>query len=491
MPDVKDDIDKFYTKEDVDKLMFAVFAKNTKQILIDLTKNNRSSLSFQKFSKEKIIDYLKDPVKNEKNLRDASIYMYNNSCHYRRLILYYALMPIWTYTLSLIKFDIQKAKSDAILKQYVKVSQIVDNMNLQHELPKMSITAFREDVFYGVVLETTDSFYIQKINPNICELSSIEDGVYNFAVDMSKIKEDELQLYPPEFTSMWNTYKSSGQKKQEVPSKISACFKVNEDLPYPIPMFSGTMVSLHDIEDYKQLKKARTEINNYKMVNMQIPTKDGEPTMIWDDVVDYYNQLQGAVPEGVGLAVSPMKLDSIDFENSSGLSETDEVFKTEQQFWSSTGTSPLLFGGGNKNSAASLRLSIKSDEMIVINFMKQVERWINRRLKNISGSTKFKINILPITRYNQEDMAKLYKEAATLGLPTKLKYNAVLETTSTDVEADTYLETEILKLQDKFIPLSSSYTQPSQTGRPTSESKGEDLTESGEQTKEDDQNNAR
>ena len=124
MSDIKNDIDKFYTKEDVDKLMFAVFAKNTKQILIDLTKNNRSSLSFQKFSKEKIIDYLKDPVKNEKNLRDASIYMYNNSCHYRRLILYYALMPIWTYTLSLIKFDIQKAKSDAILKQYVKVYKL-------------------------------------------------------------------------------------------------------------------------------------------------------------------------------------------------------------------------------------------------------------------------------------------------------------------------------------------------------------------------------
>lgn len=474
--------EKTYSQDEMDSMMFSMFAKLSKQPLADLTSNTKSSLSFQKFTKDKIIEFLKNPQRNEKNIRDASIYMNNNSSQYHRLMAYYSFMATWAYIILPSKFDIQKAKTDNYRKQYTKVAQYVENMQIPHEMQKIAAVAFREDVFYGVTWETSESFMIQLINPDWCELSSREDGIFNFAVDMSKIKEEELILYPPEFTIMWNEYKKDGIKRKEVPSKISACFKVNEDLPYPLPIFSGTMASLHDIEDYKALAKARTEVGNYKLINMEIPTKDGEPTMSWNTIVDYYNQLQSQTPENVGTTASPAKLDTIEFEKSGGLNNVDDVSNAEGRFWSAAGTSELIFGG-NKSSISSLKISIKSDEAIVIGFIRQVERWINRRLKDISGSIKFKIQMLPVTVFNREEMFKLYKEAATLGIPTKTMMGATLGINGGDFEALNYLETEVMQLQDNIIPLSSSYTQSSDdVGRPTAESKGDDLTDSGQKT---------
>ena len=124
--------------------------------------------------------------------------------------------------------------------------------------------------------------------------------------------------------------------------------------------------------------------------------------------------------------------------------------------------------------------------------MKQVERWINRKLKLLNGNHKFKIQILPTTTYNQETMYKMYKESATLGLPVKSMICAINGLEPIDVMAMCDLENDVLKLPKKFIPLSTSYTQSaSDGGRPTNESQGEVLTPEGEQTLDDDQNNAR
>lgn len=489
-----------YTQSDLDKILkqkdmlLSTYSKIAKQPLVNTENVRQSALSYNKFSKENIIKYLQSPQTNATNIRNASIYMFINSSHYRRLIEYYAKMPLWTYILMPYKYDNEKIIKDKnkYIKSYFKTAQYLENMNIKHEFLKVMMISLVEDMFYGICWETSDSFFMQRINPDWCIISSVEDGIYNYAIDMSKIKEEELMFYPQEITNMWNDYQSTGYKYQEVPTSISACFKMNETVGFPLPIFSGTMTNLHDIEDYKMLLKQKTEIANYKILNMKIPTdKDGEFTRYYEDMSKFYNLLFDVVPEGVGISMSPSSLESVEFEKNGGLSETNEVIKAEQEFWSASGTSGLLFGSGNKTSVASLRLSIQNDEEIVIGFMRQVERWINRRLKNYNGA-KFKVQILPATIFNQENLFKIYKESATLGLPTKSIMSALNGLEPIDVASMCTLENDILNFPDNFIPLSSSYTQSSkESGRPTNKSQGKDLTESGTQTAEDDQNNAR
>ena len=106
----------------------------------------------------------------------------------------------------------------------------------------------------------------------------------------------------------------------------------------------------------------------------------------------------------------------------------------------------------------------------------------------------FKVKLLDVTAYNKEDVITQLTNAATLGLPTKMQLASVVgSSTPLDVAGLTFLENDILGLHEKWIPLNSSYTQSGtatmgddEGGRP--ESKDEDLSETGQSTRENDSN---
>lgn len=463
------------------------FAQLQKQALVNLESNTSSNVTYSRFSKENLISYMQSPKSNETNIRNASIYMFDASTQYKRLILYYAMMSMWAYTISPIGFDPTKVKDDAFRKAYFKVAQQVESMNLKHEMQKASIVAFREGVLYGVQWSGTNSFFIQRINPDYCKLSSIVDGTWMYAVDFSKIKEADLPLYPPEFTSLFNTYKSTGVKWQEIPEKISFCLKADETtVGYSQPPFAATLPMLHDIENYKALQETAAEISNYKLISLEIPLDDeGTPLIDWPLAEKYYQHLVNSLPPYVGAAMMPMKMDSIKFEHSV-TSDVDTVVRAEEQFWREGGTSPLLFGSSDNDTAGALKLSLRTDEELVFGLMNQCERLINRIMKQMSGTQKFKLNFLPITIFNQEDKVAQYKDAASLGIPVKSAYAAALGLQPLDVIGNNYVEMNILEMGD-LTPLKSSYNQgDDKGGRPAS--KEEDLGSSGAQTRDDDSN---
>lgn len=440
------------------------------------------------------MQYLQAPPQYEKQLRDASIYMYTNSMQYYNLINFHALMPVWTYSVSPMKFDKAKFKADAVYKQYQKVTEKLQLMNLSHEMDKVMRVCFREDVFYGICYETKDSFAIQRLNPDYCKIVSVEDGVYNFAFDFSQLTEEMLVLYPPEFERMFRLYQNDQDMKwQEISADIGICIKVNEDLLYPFPPFAAVMPLLYDIEDYRDLILEKAQIDVYKLIQMEVPVDDKKVPMEMDLAAQYYEQALKVIPDTIGVIMSPMKLTEIKLEKT-GLTDTDEVARSEQHFWSASGTSPLLFGGDANGSVTALKLSVKGNEQIVLAVMRQVERWLNRRIKRLSGTIKYKVDILPLTNFNQEDKVSMYQEAATYGLPVKSMYAAALGIELNDISALSYLENEVLEFPDTFIPLSSTHTQSAddgEAGRPTNASKGEDLTEAGEQTQRDEENEKR
>lgn len=466
------------------------FAQLQKQALLNLESTTSSNVTYSRFTKETLLNYMQSPKSNEKNIRNASIYMYDASTQYRRLILYYALMPLWAYTLSPLAFDNTKVKADAFRKAYFKVASQVEAMNLKHELQKASIVAFREGVLYGVQWSGTNSFFIQRINPDICKLSSIVDGTWMYAVDFSQVKDADLPLYPPEFTTMRQAYvNGSAPKWQEIPEKISFCLKADETTTmYSSPPFAATLPQLYDIETYKSLQETASQIANYKLVSMEIPLdEDGTPLIDYDLAEKYYQHLVNALPPYVGAAMMPMKMSSIKFEQSGGVNDVDTVVRAEEQFWREGGTSPLLFGSSDNDTAGALKLSVTADEQLVFGLMNQCERLVNRILKQMSGTQKFKLTFLPATVFNKQDEITKYKEAATLGIPVKAAYAALLGLSPLDVLGANYVELELLNMGD-LTPLQSSFTQTSDSGPGRPQSADGDLTESGEQTRATDAN---
>lgn len=426
--------------------------------------------------KDDILNWLQNPssTTNEKNLRDASKYMYMASTHYNRLLNYYAGLYTGAYVLTPLAFNPDDVSSN-FEKQYYRAKKSLELMNIPHIMRLVTLIALRDGAFYGVIISDNSSSMILQIDPDYCRITAICDNSFLYEVDMTKISQN-LEFYPQVFTDMYLKYIETGNKWQEVPIEISVCVKADESIQaYSLPPFAGVIPRLYTIANEEALQETASELRNYKMLAGQIPLDDKGNQLIPDDIVQqYYAHIAGALDDRVGLALSPFKLEGISFENNSDLSNINALSDAEANFWSTAGTSGLLHGRENDTSGVT-QLAIKNDETYVIGIIQQFERVINRHLKtNFSGSQKFKITILPVTVFNRGELIKYYKEAAAFGIG-KSYYAAAVGVPPMDIAGLNYIEKTFVPFDD-LTPLKSSYTASSnEVGRPE-----EDLSELGD-----------
>ncbi len=477
-----------------DEVKFAaLFARELAKAMVydpNATGGRESATFTGKYTQETLYSYLQNPTSNEKNLRNASIYMYHANTRYYRLMHFYAGIPTYSYVITPVNFDKMKVKPETLRKNYLKTAGRIELMNLRAETRNQILVALREGAFYGVRWLDSMSSFVQKLNPDHCQITSISDGVFLFSYDMSKIKEEKLNCYPPQFADMYLAYQNSGQKWQPVPQDIAVCVKADPSTPqYSLPPFAAVLPQLYVINDTQALQEASDELDNYKMLAGEIPLDDnGAPILSFKEMQQYYNQIAGNIGERVGLAISPFKLTSIDFAKSAASDAVDSTARAVENFWSSCGTSALLHGA-KSTTAGVTKLAIRDDEALVFSMLDQCERQINRYLKTTLGGTqRFKVSFLRMTIFNREEMISKYKEALNYGIG-KSYYLAALDIPQHDVEGLAYLENDILKLTEILTTLKTSSTQSADsnsTGRPLENE--EDLEETGENTRDNDTN---
>ena len=461
-----------------------------KQVIYNPAGAQRESRQYSVYERESILQWLQSPTSSEKNLRNASIYMYVSSMQYARLLQYYAGLAEWAYVISPFNFEPDKVKPDVFKKQYYKVAHKLELMKISSVMPSIFLIALREGAYYGVWRSSNTCAFLQKINPDYCQITSVSDGAFFYSVDMSQIAENKLELYPDEFTTMYHSYKKTGQKWQEVPEEISFCLKGDASITdYSIPTFAAMMPSLYTIGNAEGLQETSDELKNYKMIVGQVEVDDaGAPKMEFSEIKKYQQNIQDNVGDGVGVALSPFELKAFEFGERAGLSEMNTLSKAISNYWSAAGTSGLLHGMPN-STAGVTKLAIKNDETFVFAFMKQVENVFNRYLKNLPGMVKFKITFLPLTVFNKEEMIKAYKEGVAYGVG-KSQYLATLGIPQHDVEGLAYLESKVLRYDQALTPLKNSHNagaeELSGAGRPLEDE--DDLDASGESTRANDTN---
>lgn len=461
------------TPEFIEKMRDTImidFATLRSLIVKDLAQLDANAPSgfLRRFNRESVKIWLDDPKKNEKNIRDLSIALYNASSHYRRLVLYFARILTLDYVLAPSGGSLlDKSNKKSLMSAYKKALDLTELMNIKHEFSKILTIAVREDVFYGYHHVAKESSYIQKFNPNYCRISSVEDGCFNFEFDFGYFdnRKDALgnliiDQYPPEFKKKFNIYKKDSKMRwQEIDSENTICIKVNEDLEYPVPPFFGIFEDIFDLKDYKTLRKVKEKIGNYKILVQEIPmrenSQDNNDFAITLDVAKiFHEKVSQSTPDEVGVVTSPMKISDINFAKDRA--NDTNVAQAENSVFSSAGVPQVLF---NSDSAGSIGLtnSIIVDEALMFAVLRQIERWVNRKMKFNGG--KFKVIMPDLTIFNRTEMFESYKSSAEFGIPTKMFIGASLGMSPSDFINLNIMETEVLQLQDKLIPLASSHTQ--------------------------------
>ena len=325
----------------------AKYAALNKLLIRDI--NNQSLVpSFFKYSKSEISEFLKNPYRNERRLRDAVIYLYGASPHFRRIIQYFVGLSDLSYIVSPYRIDPKTANKRIVGINYRKVLDMLSIMNIRTQFPKILTVCLREDVFYGTIWRTRDSITIQQLPSNYCKVSSIEGNVLNVAFDFRYFTShsEYLEFYPKEFKDKYTKFRNGVIDGPwiELDAPTSFAIKANLDiLDYAIPPFAGILREIYDIEDYKELKKAKEQIENYALLAMKLPMdEDGNWILDYTKAKKFWENLDSVMPQEVGSVLTPMDIEKISFDKSN-TGDTDTVAEAEQNLFTAAGVSSLIF----------------------------------------------------------------------------------------------------------------------------------------------------
>ena len=474
------------------------FAALNHLILRDLN-NSSKSPTFYKYTKDNISTYLTNPYQYQKNLRNAAIYLYAASSHFRRLIQYFVALSDLAYVVAPYRIDTSTAKPATLGKQYRRTLNMLSAMDIRNQFQKILTVCLREDIFYGTMWVTNDNITVQQLPSDYCDIAVIEGNVLNVSFDFSYFDSNSefLELYPPEFSKKYNLYQNdrTGMKWQELDSPTSFAIKCNNDiLNYAVPPFVGIFREIYDLEDYRGMKMTKTALENYALLVMKLGINaEGEWEIDFNKAKEFYSNLDGVLPEEVGAVLSPMHIDKISFEKSN-TGDTDTIAEAEQNLFTAAGVSTLLFNN-NKASSNALLLSIKADQALTYGIVKSIEGVVNRFIQSYSFGKNFKVTFLDVSPYNRKEMGDQYLKAAQYGFPTLFYYCVSQGLSQAEMDCMDFLENDILGLKERFKPLQSSATVSSESSDGSGDADGaagrpakdiDELTDSGESSQEHD-----
>ena len=493
------------SKPKIDEAQIAkMYDRLTKLIIRDVHAFMRYCPVFRtRFKKEDIIKFLGHPEWHQRELRDAVRFIYYASPHFRRLILYFASLSDLAYYVSPFKTNPRKASAERVEQNYRKVLNTLSIMKIPSQFRKVLLVCMREDVFYGTFLVADDDIMIQQLPSEYCLITTVEGGVPNVTFDFRYFDRfpSNLANYPDEFRVKYERYRReiSGRTEEELrllnpwfielDAPNSFAVKVNNDyLRVAIPPFAGVLPEVYDIESYKELKMDATELENYAMLAMKIPlNEDGTWGIDLNKAEGFWRNLDSVLPDRVGSVLTPMQIDKISFDRSES-ADNDTITEAEQSLFTAAGVSSLLFNNP-KASANALLLSIKADQAITYGVVKSIEDVINRFIQSKQYGRYFKVTFLDCSMYNRSELGDAYLKAATYGLPTISMYAASQGLGQAELDSMSFLETEVLHLQDIFKQIQNSSNMSAdamnggQAGAPQKDVG--DLTDSGEQSRED------
>lgn len=445
---------------------------------------------------------LKHPKQGWKILLQCSSELMRISPHYFRMNNLYSNMALFCWWIDL--YDVKdNAKVETIKKSYSALAAKLESMNLKHEFSKIMKVIPYQDIYCGLVFENQNDFFFQQIDYKICELYQIQDGLYNFRIDLSQIKAQNLDAYPIYVKEAYINYIDGIKNKQimaqwyEPPADKQICLKMNSQWTFPYPILIGLIRDILDLDIYKKLKLQSARTDNYKAIAVEVPIDEStvDKPLLTPETLGIFAEInRESMTDDIGLLHTlGSNATPISFKDSSNT--RNNVSDAIDEIYNSSGISKELYNGGSSGTAVTL--SIENDSGFIYGLYRQFERWTNRFIKirkYNKPAFKFFFYLLDVTIFNRDNVSNRYKDAISLGATVIDKWMASLDVTPSRMLGSFVLHKDIFDFQNNFIPLQSSFNSSvdeNKTGRPTNESKGKTLDKSGEKTKDLDSNKDR
>jgi len=170
---------------------------------------------------------LHNPHRRWRTLLAISNKLMHISPHYFRLNMFYSNMTLFCWWVDL--YGVKENASISMMKKnYSTLVEKIENMNVKHEFSKIMKFIPFQDIFCGVVVENKTDFFIQQVDFRICKLYEIQDGLYNFKINLAAISQYNISAYPDYIQKAYDDFKNGKiDNWYEPPADMQICIKLN------------------------------------------------------------------------------------------------------------------------------------------------------------------------------------------------------------------------------------------------------------------------
>lgn len=444
------------------------------------TGTNSSTLS-----ESRIKSMISSPSTSGKTLALASKGIKNQNGAYKRIIKYMSSILNYNHYIYPVFDNVVEAikSKDDINIDFAQKSVLLERYKLKYYLPIFTEKLFTMGAVFLYKLEDKSSIAFQELSIDYCRISNQTDGVFRYQIDIAKLSADSVLYYPKEIQNAYMKYSNGTYKNDskftdtwyQVTDKgfaFSLDVDVLNQLGFSIPPFASVILDAIKSEKAKENMEDKDAIDNAVIVHSRVPLdKNGVPSVEFDIVEKYQNQLKKNLPKGSTAITNPFDTTSISLRGTGQTAEFTLLNESMKQIYKSSGVSQMLFSDDTSSSQA-LERSIETDIQWLYSFVLPLfENFYNYELlKGSKGSVAtWRIKFLNNSHFTKKDDIANAKEQLSFG-GSRMEYLASTGMSPIEVANLLVFEKDILMIDELMVVKQNSNTLSSndtEKGRPS------------------------
>ena len=454
------------------------------KVINDMIAKNEKSYSSSRYGYdrvERVKEYTLEEIEHiiDSGSVEAQIVLSRNYFRkggfYQRLLIHYATLLKYTGLLIPHPSFGKNLSESYISKRYYNATVFVDSAKLPQLFSHIALRALRDGCYYGAIQLVTDKsisvldlpvFYCRSrfkdlegneiVEFNVTYFDTIHDEFY---------RKKALNAYPKEVVNWYKRFKARKVKSPwcYIPTNIGICVSM---LDSAAPMFLNIIPAAIEYDDAKDINRERDLEEIRKILVQHIPhLTDGGLLFEPEEALEMHKGAVDMMKKNENLSVLTTYADvEAVVSKTANDNSLNSVDKALNNIYAEAGSSSQLFG---TDSNLSLSTSITNDMALMMMVARKLDSIITFIINDNFGNSNisFSYKILPISFYNQKDYVDASLKMANSG------YSFLLPALAMDISQRELnnlkdLENDVLKLKEKLLPLSTSYTESGNVGRP-------------------------
>lgn len=412
-------------------------------------------------------------------IRELSRYYYRTNGRYRNNIDFLASFPLYETLVTPI-YETGKGSKAQITKAFYNACAFVEALDVKNTLARITREWLKSGIYYGILQEAGNKITLQDLPDEFCrsrykDLNNLNILEFNLSYfltkyDDEKVREAAILNFPEVVQIGWKKWKGNNLPDPWVMIPASAggvvfCFAEDQT-----PLLIASIPELFKLKESVAREEKRDENELYKLLIHQMPTdSNGHLIFELEEIEQIHagiaNMLRDLDTVDVLTALGETKLENLQ-DSSAASQANNRLEKYSDNAWDALGSSKLFF---NADNSSSLAYVVKRIAGIMRTYLNMYDTWIRFLINSRFSRTglTFDFEILPINEYNLKDYIGFYMQGAQFGYP-RMRVGVAMGVKQRNLVSAIDFENEFLNLDEKMVPLMSSYTQ---TGNENSDKK--------------------